>query len=140
MKYIIDTSILIQALTIDKHTSHVKALFRNLSGTDELIVPQFCLLECVNVLWKHVRFQGLNQSDAELLVEDLLDLPLTVQDIADFLKLGIQIGLKYQLAVYDSVYIAMSKRLMIPLITDDHRQSQIAILEGVVLKSITDFK
>ena len=77
-RYVVDTSIIVQALTVDKHTAHVKALFRGLNSADELIIPEFCLLECTNVLWKHVRFQGLSLSDAELLVEDLIDLPLTV--------------------------------------------------------------
>lgn len=138
-RYIVDTSIIVQALTVDKHTAHVKALFRGLTSADELIIPEFCLLECTNVLWKHVRFQGLSLSDAELLVEDLVDLPLTVQDVTELFKSGLQIGVKHQLAIYDSIYVAMAKHFNIPLITDDIKQGQVAVAEGVTLKAITDF-
>lgn len=43
-RYIVDTSIIVQALTVDKHTAHVKALFRGLTSADELFIPEFCLL------------------------------------------------------------------------------------------------
>lgn len=86
-----------------------------------------------------MRFQGLSLSDAELLVEDLIDLPITVQDVTALLKSGLQIGVKHQLAIYDSVYVAMAKHFNIPLITDDIKQGQVAVSEGVILKAITDF-
>lgn len=138
-RYIVATSIIVQALTVVKHTAHVKALFRGLTNADELLIPEFCLLECTNVHWKHVRFQDLSLFDAELLVEDLVDLPLTVQYVTTLLKSGLRIGVKHQLPLYDSVYIAMAKHFNIPLITDDIKQGQVAVLEGVVLKAITDF-
>jgi predicted nucleic acid-binding protein len=63
--YVVDASVVIQRLIRETHTDNAIALFSQLTKTDNLIVPEFCLLECSNVLWKHVRFQGMPQSQAE---------------------------------------------------------------------------
>ncbi len=52
---------------------------------------------------------------------------------------ALQIGLSSQLALCDSLYIAMALNLNCPLITLDDRQANAAIISGVTLKPITDF-
>lgn len=52
---------------------------------------------------------------------------------------ALQIGLSSQLALYDSLYIAMALNLGCPLVTLDDRQAKGAIASGVSLKPITDF-
>ena len=77
--YIVDTSIVVQRLIRDTHTEQTKRLFKGLGDSDELMIPEFCLLECTNVLWKQVRFQGMPAATARSLVKDLLQLPLSMQ-------------------------------------------------------------
>jgi len=137
--YVVDTSIVIQFLIRDAHTTETRNLFQKLGKGDELIIPEFCILECTNVLWKHVRFQGMPQSNAEALTEDLLRLPLKVASINNLLKDALKLGLRNQLAVYDSIYIALAKQFGYPLITDDARQANAAQAEGIQLKPIADF-
>ncbi|MAS37002.1 MAG: twitching motility protein PilT [Anaerolineaceae bacterium] len=138
--YIVDTSVVIQRLIRDTQTEHARALFSGLVDDDGLIVPEFCLLECTNVLWKQVRFQGMTSTTADLLINDLTNLPLTVYSAAEFLRRGLKIGLAHQLAIYDSVYIALAESLGYPLITVDEHQSKAALAEGIPLKSLSDFK
>ena len=139
--YIVDASVVIQHLIADTHTAHVDALFDTVGKTVTLYVPEFCLLECTNVLWKQVRFQGMSPSQAEQLVTDLMALALRVRivPVTGLLKPGLQIGLAHQLAVYDSVYIALAAKMNHPLITDDVRQANAAAAEGVTVKPLTDF-
>ncbi len=138
-KYILDTSIVIQRFIQDIHSGEVKILFNQLTQSDEFIVPEFCLLECSNVFWKHVRFHGMPQLIAESHIDDLNRLPITIYLVTDFIKDALQIGLNHQLATYDSIYIVLAKRLNYPLITDDEKQAKVARLEGILLKSIMDF-
>ncbi len=137
--YIVDTSIVIQHLLSDVHTTYAEALFEGLGETVMIHVPEFCFVECTNVLWKRVRFHGLSETTAEGLAENLLALPVTVVPTSGVLKRSLQIGLKHQLAVYDALYIALAETLTLPLITDDQRQAKAAHAEGVLLKPITDF-
>ncbi len=137
--YVVDASVVIQRLIRDTYTPHVRALFNGLDNLTQIHVPEFCLLECANVLWKEVRFRGMPHTTAKLLIADLKVLPLNVVDVAVVLERSLEIGVQHQLAVYDSAYIALAERLSYPFVTVDARQEQAARAVGVTLKSITDF-
>lgn len=137
--YILDASIVVQHVISDKHTPNVDVLFDGIGDTITGHVPEFCLLECTNVLWKQVRFQDASQTNAENLAKDLIALDLQITPALSLLPRALELGLKHQLAVYDTVYIALAEKLTYPLITDDKKQAKAASAEGVTLKIITDF-
>jgi predicted nucleic acid-binding protein len=139
-RYVVDANIVIQRLIVEQDSPQVKVLFDQMISGTELIVPEFCRLECTNVLWKQVRFQGMPADVAEGLLVQLIALPLTVTAIQHLMTRSLQIGLRYELAIYDSIYIAMAERLDCELITIDRRQANAARLLGVKLKPIGDFK
>lgn len=88
------------------------------------------------VIWKHVRFSGMAQSDAHNLVRVLRMLKLRRAPIRQMLDRALGIALAHTLAVYDSAYIALALHYAYPLVTLDQRQSQAAAAEGVSLVSI----
>lgn len=139
-EYVVDASVVIQRLIRDTHTPQARVLFSGLEdSSDELHVPEFCLLECANVLWKEVRFRGLSPNQAASLVRDLVVLPLKVSPASDLLPRALTIGIDHELPLYDSVYIVLAERLACPLITVDARQEQVTASVGVMLKPIADF-
>lgn len=138
--YIVDASVVVQLFITDSHSNETDVLFDSVDLGNKLIVPEFGLLECTNVIWKHVRFFNLPQKDAEGLVQDLIGLNVVIIPAIGLMPRALGIGLKHQLAVYDSVYIALAKQLGHPLITDDNKQANAAVAEGITLKLITDFK
>ncbi len=137
--YVVDASIVIQYLIADTFTGPTDALFSQVGQSVSLVLPEFGFLECANVLWKQAAFYGLPAQQAQKLLTDLLALPLTVIAASDLLRRGLQIGLDHQLAIYDSVYIALAERFGYPLITADARQEQAARALGIVIKPVTDF-
>jgi predicted nucleic acid-binding protein len=137
--FVLDASIVIQRFIIDTHSAQVRAFFYQIGSTVTVYLPEFCLSECVNVLWKHVRFQGMSQATAEAHTKDLLALYITLIPTVDLLPIALKIGLQHQLAVYDALYIALAEEFGYPLITDDERQARAAAAHGVTLKPITDF-
>jgi predicted nucleic acid-binding protein len=138
--YVVDASVIIEYLIAGPYTTNARALFAQITANDRLIVPEFCLLECTNVLWKHVRFQGMTVSQAEALLKHLRKLPLMRVPAKAALNSALRIGLTHQLAIYDSAYVALAKRSGYPLITIDQPQQRAATAESVTLKPITDFK
>ncbi len=138
--YIVDASVVISRLIRESATPNAIALFKQVQPPEYLYAPEFCRLECVNVLWKHVRFQGMPQKQAETTIRDLSALPLKIVPVTSLYADAFQIGLAHQLAIYDSVYIALAKHLNYPLITLDQPQTRAALLEGVTIKPLTDFK
>lgn len=137
--YVVDTSVVIQYAINQIYTPQVRVLISQMYQGTQLYIPEFCLLECVNVLWKEVRFRGLPKNQAAQIVHELLSLSFQVVATSHLLPHALQIGLNCQLAIYDSLYIALASHLDCPLITVDNRQSQGAIASNVPLKSITDF-
>lgn len=137
--FVVDASVISQYLITDTYTNNAIALFKQLKSGDRLYVPEFSRLECVNVLWKQVRFQNMPQIDAEQLVIDLLALPLQTTPVVGLYSRALKIGLAHQLAIYDSVYIALAEHLNHPLITVDQAQTRAATVEGIPIKPVTDF-
>lgn len=137
--YVVDTSVLIQRFIRELYTAEAGVLLARMVQGDSLYVPEFCLSECVNVFWKKVRFQGLPPTEAEQFINELLALPLQIVSVKNLLPRAFEIGLAHQLAIYDSLYIALALNLNCPLITVDDRQLNAAIANDVIIKPITDF-
>lgn len=137
--YIVDTSVIIQHFITEPFTQNADRLFDSVDEDYSLHIPEFCLVECVNVFWKQVRFQSLPLEEAEIMMHDLLTIPFTILPVEDLLPRALQIGLAHKLAVYDSVYIALTERYKFPLITADAKQETAARTVGVTIKPITDF-
>jgi len=64
--YVVDASVVIQHFIPDTYTSNADALFGEVTKTLEIHIPEFCLLECTNVLWKQIRFNNLMVAEAKL--------------------------------------------------------------------------
>jgi predicted nucleic acid-binding protein len=137
-RYVVDTSVVAEYLISGNFTNYAEMLFERTSNA-AFVVPEFCLLEATNVLWKHVRFQGMPLMQAKLLLRDLKAMPLKRAAVKSLLGHAMQIAVTHKLAVYDSMYIALAKRTDTPLITLDQPQERAAMAEGVVVKPITDF-
>lgn len=130
-QYVVDASVIIEYLVTGPYTDISISFFDSVKNEDELIVPVFCRLECVNVLWEHVRFHGLPREQADLLLSDLIAMPLRVVPVDTLYVSAFDIGLAYELAIYDSIYITLAKNLSCPLITADRKQAQKAKPQGV---------
>ncbi len=138
--YVVDTSVLIQGYINDPNTKRMHELLRLATNSNvSLIVPEFALVECANVLWKRVRFHGADQENTLQRIKDVIISPLQVYSSLGLLPRALDIGLAQTLAVYDCVHIALAENLQCPLITIDERQANAATAVGVTLKSITDF-
>jgi predicted nucleic acid-binding protein len=139
LAYVVDTSVVIQRFIAEAYTPNVRVLFSQLSQGIDLVVPEFCLLECTNVFWRQVRFQGMSQTDAEQFIDQLGQIPFEIVPAPTLMSQALQIGLSKQLAIYDSIYIALALNRQCSLITVDERQVKAAITTGVTSKPISDF-
>ena len=139
--FVIDASVLIQGYIQDTQTLYTLALLRGLSNpaTVALHTPEFCLLECTNILWKQVCFHGAAITSVKRALVRLEQTPLVVHPAKTLLSRALSIGLEHEVAVYDAIYIALAQMVSLPLITVDTRQSVAAQKMGITLKAISDF-
>jgi len=138
--YILDASVVIEYLITGPYTIHVQAFFNQITNADRLIVPEFCLLECTNVIWKQVRFSSMSRGDAEELLRVLRTLKLRRAPMKRLLDRALDIALNNTLAVYDSGYVALALHYGYPLISIDQPQIRAALAEGAVLIPITKYQ
>jgi predicted nucleic acid-binding protein len=137
--YVLDASVVIQRFIQQEYTPQTIILFNRLLDNDQFYIPEFCLLECTNIIWKQARFYGLSEDTGKLLVENLLSIPFQITPVKDLLSSALSVGLSHQLAIYDSLYIVLASNLNYPLITVDNRQYKAAVDYGVKLIPITSF-
>lgn len=91
------------------------------------------------MIWKAVRFNDLAPSIASQIITELQRLPLQIEPVISLLPNALQIGLTYQLAIYDSLYIALAEQLDLPLISLDERQVRAAAAKGLIIQPLADF-
>ncbi len=139
--WVIDTSVLIKGFVREKDSLRAKTLMTQLLSQDPpvLHIPETCLAECANVLWKQVRFHGTSVTDAKLALHNLINLNLTVYPSNLLLQRALEIALEHTLAVYDALYLALAQQMNLPLITVDARQRDIAEKLYIQIKPLTDF-
>lgn len=138
--YIVDASVVAEFIVGGIYTSNARSLFRGALGGDLFSAPELCLAECTNVIWRLVRFQGMPPDQAITALRNLRALPLKRMATKSVLSAALGIGLKHDLAIYDSLYIALALRSKSTFVTIDKKQTRAAISEGVTVKPITDFK
>ena len=133
--YLVDASVVAEFLIGGTYTANAQAFFRG-----AFTVPELCLSECANVIWKQVQHRGMPAAQALQALRDLKALPLRRAPTKAVLGMALGIGLKHNLAIYDSLYIALALRSKQAFVTLDGKQGAVAIAEGVTVKPITDFK
>jgi predicted nucleic acid-binding protein len=139
MDYVIDASVVIEYLTVGPSTVHAQAFFATMTDSDRLLVPEFCLFECTNVIWKQVRFSGMKLSAAYQLLGLLRKIKLQRTPMKRLLDRSLEIAIDYQLARYDAAYVALSERYQCPLVSIDQPQIQAAQREGVTIIPLGSF-
>jgi predicted nucleic acid-binding protein len=127
--YVVDASVLVKWFLHQQEADRDRALALrelHISGRSTLFIPQFALLEVLNV----VRFSPkAKEEDGELALETLQDLHLeTKPPEADLLRKANAIAWAYKITIYDALYVALAEQVGYPLITSD--QAMIRKLRG----------
>jgi predicted nucleic acid-binding protein len=139
MLYLVDASIIAEFLITGLHTPNAQAFFKRALTGDLFTIPELALNECTNVIWQAVRFRGMPPALALQALRDLQALPLKRATTKAVLETALAIGLKHNLAIYDSLYIALAQRSRNAFVTLDRKQSVAAIAEGVTVIPVTNF-
>lgn len=138
--YVTDTSIVAKYLIEEPETPYADRLFAGCIDTRFTVwVPDYCFIELTNILWKAVVFRDHSRTLANLIVNRLHQLPVSIADSFDLLPRALEIGSVHKMPVYDGLFIALADELTCPLITTDANQSLVAQNLGVSIKPLADF-
>jgi predicted nucleic acid-binding protein len=118
---VVDASVGIKLCITEPLSAEAVALFA-LAGAPlpiELYVSDLFYVECANILWKHVQRSGHPVGKAQQDVQQLCLLRLHRTATADLASDALQIALAHAISAYDACYVALSRRLGLPLVTAD---------------------
>jgi len=118
---VLDASVGVKLFLLEPLSDRAEALFNHLTDAPpaRFYVPDLFFVECANVLWKYVQHFGYSPDAARQDVSDLIRLPLRVISTMDLVLDALELGTAYGITAYDAVYVALSRRLSLPLVTAD---------------------
>ena len=118
---VVDASVAIKLFLHERLSDRADALFDHLADSPppSFYVPDLFFVECTNILWKYVRQFGYAPHAAEQDIADLTRLPFRVVPTLELVEDALQLAIAHDIAAYDAAYVALSRRLSLPLLTAD---------------------
>jgi predicted nucleic acid-binding protein len=77
--------------------------------------------EAANVVWKRSRRGDLDREDASEIAAQMLRLSLQTRPSADLLPDALELALRFDRTVYDSLYVALAVKTKSVVISSDQR-------------------
>lgn len=92
-----------------------------LASDCSLLAPGMIIEEVGNVIWKKFRRKEIDENEASQLLTDFLHLPLQITPSIYLIESALEIAMKKDRTVYDSLYIALAVRTESVMVTADKR-------------------
>jgi predicted nucleic acid-binding protein len=118
LKIVVDANVAIKWVLPEIHAD---AALRLRQPDYELLVPDFLFPEIGNILWKRVRRNEISLVEAQLDLQALMGAPVQIFTSYALMPQAIEIAVRVQQAVYDSVYLALAVVHQCQMVTADQR-------------------
>jgi predicted nucleic acid-binding protein len=116
---VVDANVVIKWHVTEIHTDAALRLLRD--DAPALHVPDLVFPEAGNILWKKVRRGDLAEDQARRIGHLVAVAPLEVHPSAPLLEAALEIALRTERTVYDSLYVALAVQLDSRLVTADEK-------------------
>ncbi len=122
-KYVVDASVVIKWFVHEDGSNRASEISdRAADGEIELSLPDFCLVECANVIWRLVvKQRKLPPLQGQAVMAQLTELPFVRMPSRDLVRGAYRVAVDAGTTVYDGMYVALAKALGATLITADRR-------------------
>ena len=117
---VVDSSVVAKWVLPENDSAQAQRLLAESSTAgDRLIVLDLMFPEVANAIWKRCRQRHITTAEATALVGALLKLPVHVEPAMPLLPEALDIATKYDRAIYDSLFVALTRRLGLKGVTAD---------------------
>ena len=118
--HVIDASALVKYVLPEQESAIVEHLVElHHGGVVDLAAPEYLLVECANVLWKHLQRNNVQIEDAVPSFRVLKELGVHLVPNLDLLDAALLFAQDHDVAVYDALFCVLADRENAPLITSD---------------------
>ncbi len=117
---VLDSSVIIKWFSQEEDTPKaLKIRERFLKGSINIIVPDIQIYEIANALRYNKTFQ---ESEVKEAIKSLIDIGLSVfVPTKEVIECAVELSFKFGISFYDAYFVALAKKLNIPLITADEK-------------------
>jgi predicted nucleic acid-binding protein len=84
-----------------------------------LIVLDLAFIEVANVIWKKHRQKAITLDEARGSLADLMHAPVHPEPAAPLLAQALEVAVKYDRAVYDALFVALTQAFAVRAVTAD---------------------
>lgn len=121
--WVVDASVGIKLFIDGPLSNNAHQLFQRLVERPSPVyyVPDLFYIECTNILWKYVRFQGMAPDVATGFIRSLDQLILERVPTPALMEDALTLSIEHEISAYDACYVALAQRLNISLITADNK-------------------
>lgn len=110
------------------------------SGKINFIVPRLFYYEIANVIHIAVQRKRLSEDEGKNIINDLLDIKTSIIDTNELIRNAYQKARKYNLSVYDALYLEVARGHGITLYTADKKFYDSVREKNKFVKLIRDYK
>lgn len=122
MRYVIDASALVKLVIPEDDSEKMQALATlHRAATIRLLIPDFALTECANVLGRYARRTGTPPEDMQEAFQILCQLGLEEVGHRAFVEEALTLAMQHDRSVYDVLYLALALKEGVSLMTADER-------------------
>jgi predicted nucleic acid-binding protein len=120
---VLDASALVKLVVEEENSEVARKIYKKeLAARERILVPYLALPESLNTIWKyHTLKKELNDEKFKSTLDDLLSIFNKLEKVheSSIAKLASEIAHVHRIAVYDAIYIAISRLNNAPLLTFD---------------------
>jgi predicted nucleic acid-binding protein len=140
-EWVVDASVALPLFINGPQSEAAHTFFARLADDPptRLHVPDLFYIEVANVLWKYVRWHGLPQAQAQEYLRQLGRLALHATPTAELMGDALELAVTYSISAYDACYLALARRLDIPLVTSDGKLAA-AIADPTQVRLLSDLQ
>ena len=127
--YCVDASAVLGWLLREEPVQTIRSFWLGLDASaDRVISAELLRPECTSVIWENVSNGRLTRSDGELLIGELVDLPIAAQPSMDQYRMAFDLAARFgRRKAYDMQYVAVAELAGAELVTLDGGQRQAAM-------------
>ncbi|MCU0493965.1 MAG: type II toxin-antitoxin system VapC family toxin [Chloroflexaceae bacterium] len=119
---VVDSSVVVKWFVAEPYSVEARRILSDYqSGALAVLAPDLINAEVGNILWKKHIFQGMDATDAQLILATFRTLPIVQTPTAVLLDSAYRLAVLHRRTVYDMLYVALSLQEACPFVTADEK-------------------
>jgi predicted nucleic acid-binding protein len=119
MSVVVDSSVVVKWILPEADSMTARRLVVNAASGESLLVLDLAIVETANAIWRQYHRHLVTEDEARRLLGRMWQLPVSIQPSIPLIAPALDIAIKYDCAIYDALFIALTAKLQLRGVTAD---------------------